>query len=58
MSFTIDTEQSNKISFLDIIVICEQGKFTTSIENQLLVVYTLIFIVLYQTPTKLVWFTH
>ena len=27
MSFTIETEQINKISFLDFNVICEQGKF-------------------------------
>ena len=31
MSFTIETEQNNKISFLDVNVIYEQGKFTTSI---------------------------
>ena len=31
MSFTIETEQNNKISFLDIIVIREQSKFTTSV---------------------------
>ena len=29
MSFTIETEKSNKISFLDVNVIREQGKFTT-----------------------------
>ena len=31
MSLTIETEQNSKISFLDINVICEQGKFITSV---------------------------
>ena len=31
MSFTIETEQNNKISFLDINVIRERGKYTTSV---------------------------
>ena len=31
MTFTIETEQNNKISFLDVNVICEQDKFTTSL---------------------------
>ena len=31
ISFTIETEQNNKILFLDDNVICEQGKFITSI---------------------------
>ena len=31
MSFTIETEQDNKISFLDANVIHEQGKFTTRV---------------------------
>ena len=31
MSFTIETEQSNKISFLDVSIIREQGKFVTSV---------------------------
>ena len=45
MSFTIETEQNNKISFPDVNVIREQGKFVTmSIENQLLVTYTPILI--------------
>ena len=30
MSFTTKTEQNNKISFLDVNVIREQGKFVTS----------------------------
>ena len=41
MSFTIETEQSNKISFLDVSVTRKQGKFTIiSIRNQLLMAYT------------------
>ena len=31
MSFTIETEQENKISFLDVNVIREQGEFITSV---------------------------
>ena len=31
MSFTIETEEKNKISFLNVKVIREQGKFTTSV---------------------------
>ena len=31
MSFTIETEQNNKMLFLDINVIHEQGKFITSV---------------------------
>ena len=31
MSFTVETEQNNKISFLDGSVIREQGKFVTSV---------------------------
>ena len=31
MSFTIETEQNKKISFLDVIVVCGQGKFTTNV---------------------------
>ena len=47
MSFIIETEQANKISFLDIDVIHKQGKFVkVSIENQLLLVYTPILIAL------------
>ena len=54
MSFTIETEQNNKISFLDVSVIREQGKFIkVSIENQLSVVYTPILVAFYLIPTKL-----
>ena len=35
MSFTIETEQNNKISFLDVNVVCEQGKFTVNIYQKL-----------------------
>ena len=52
ISFTIETEQNNKISFLDLIlnkVILQQ----VSIENQLLVVHTPILIAFYLAPTKL-----
>ena len=31
MSFTIETEQNNKISLLDVNVICERDKFITSV---------------------------
>ena len=31
MSFTIETEQKHKISFLDVNVIREQGNFTISV---------------------------
>ena len=35
MSFTIETEQNNKMSFLDVDVIREQGKFITSVYQKL-----------------------
>ena len=31
MSFSMETEKENKLSFLDAEVICEQGKFTTTV---------------------------
>ena len=34
MPFTIETDQRNKISFLDVNVIREQGKFTTSVSRK------------------------
>ena len=43
MSFTIETEQNNKISFLDVIVIFEEGKFATGV---------------YQKPTFRGAYTH
>ena len=33
-SLTIETEQNNKISFLDVNVICEQGKFVASVNRK------------------------
>ena len=30
MSFSMETKRQNKLSFLDIEVICKQGKFTTT----------------------------
>ena len=55
MSFTIEPEQKNKISFLDVNVIREQGKFVTSVyRNKLSVVYAPILIAFYVIPTKLV----
>ena len=54
MSFTIETEQSNKISFLDVHVFREQGNLQkVSIENQLLVVYTPILIVFLPSTYKI-----
>ena len=35
MSFTIETKQNNKISILDLNVICEQGKFITNVYRKL-----------------------
>ena len=31
MTFTVATEQNNKISFSDVSIICEEGKFITSV---------------------------
>ena len=31
MTFTAETEQNNKLSFLDVKIICEQDKFITSV---------------------------
>ena len=38
MSFTIETEQNNKITFLDVNVIREEGKFATNVYKKLLLV--------------------
>ena len=43
MSFTKETEQNSKISFLDVDVIREQGKFVTSV---------------YRKPTFIGVYTH
>ena len=42
MLFTIDTEQNNKISFLDVKLILKQGKLTTSVYQRAILsgVYT------------------
>ena len=55
MSFTIETEQNKKISLLDVNVICEQGRLTTSVYRKPTFsgVYT-ILTVFYLTPTNLV----
>ena len=39
MSFSVETEQSNKISFLDVNVICQQGKFTANIYRKPTFIY-------------------
>ena len=45
MSLTTETWQNSKVSFLDVNVIVEQGKFTTNdLGNQLVVVYKPILI--------------
>ena len=31
MSFSMDTEKENKLSFLEVAIIPEQGKFTTTV---------------------------
>ena len=31
MSFSMETEKENKLSFLDVEIICKQGKFTTTV---------------------------
>ena len=58
MSFTIETEQNNKISFLDVNVIREQSKFIPSVYRKptFSAVYTH-FDTLYLIPKKLAWFT-
>ena len=55
MFFTIETKQNNKISsWMPVIFVDKVNIQQLSIENQLLVVYTLTLIALYLTPTKLV----
>ena len=34
ISFTIENEENNRMSFLDVNIICEQGKFTTSVYHK------------------------
>ena len=38
MSFSMEAKKDNKLSFLDVEVICEQGKFTTTVYRNLLLV--------------------
>ena len=55
MPFTLETEQNNKISFLDVNVICEQGKFMTSVYRKpIFSSVTPILIAFHPIPTKLV----
>ena len=56
--FFLEIEQNNKISFLDVNVICEQGKFMTSVYRKpIFSSVTPILIAFHPIPTKLVWFT-
>ena len=58
ISVFIKTEQNNKISFLDVHGIQEQGKFTRSVYRKpFLVTHTAILIAFYPISTNLVWFT-
>ena len=59
MSFTKETEQNSKISFLDVDVIREQGKFVTSVYRKptFIGVYTHFESFLPDTD-KLIWFTR
>ena len=58
MSFSMETEKENKLSFLDVEVIREQGKFTTTIYRKplLLVAYIVILKVFYFQFINLVWY--
>ena len=53
MTFNVETEQSNKVSLLDVNIICQQGKFITSVYRKCSVVYTPILIAFYLILTKL-----
>ena len=54
ISFTIENQKDNRLSFRDVNIIREQGKFTTvSTANQLLAEFILILTVSYHPPTKL-----
>ena len=56
MSFTVENEHKNKVSFLNVNVIGEQGKFTSVYQNPTFIrVYTH-FDSFYLTPTKLIWY--
>ena len=56
MSFFMETEKENKLSFVDVQVIRTQGKFTSTIYLKLLLVmYIVILKVFYLRFTSLVW---
>ena len=56
MSFTVENEHKNKVSFLNVNVIGEQGKFTSVYQNPTFIrVYTH-FDSFYLTPTQLIWY--
>ena len=56
MSFSMEAEKENKLSFLDVEVIREQGKFTTTAENLLLVGFIVTLKVFYLQFINLVWY--
>ena len=57
MSFSMETEKENKLSFLDVEIIRKQGKFTTTIyRNLLLVVHIVTLKVFYLRFIDLVWY--
>ena len=59
MKFSIETEINKSLSFLDVKIFRENGKFVTSffLEKKRLVGYTLISSVLFHLITSLVWYT-
>ena len=58
MSFSMARGQENKLSFLNVKIICEQGKFTNiqSTENLLIVAYTVSSKDFYFLIINLVWY--
>ena len=59
LSFTIEREKQNRMSFLDIAIIREDRTFTTSVYHKpTLVVFIHILTVFYHLPISLVTFTH
>ena len=59
MSFTIEREKQNRMSFLDIAIIHEDKTFTNSFYRKpTLVVFIHILTVFYYLPISLVLFTH
>ena len=57
MSYTTENEKQNSLSFLDVKIILEDKKFTTSV-NLPLVGFIHILKVFYHLPITLVLFTH